>query len=126
MTSTKDSKIKQAQDWQLRLRGAWRHNDVRLFVQGKEVSVQVATVGKAVIIRVKDIFAYMSFLLARDLDRLRICQKPDCCTPFFVAGRSDQRSCSEKCRFTMSKRNLRKGRSHYNDKARKVAKRRLR
>jgi hypothetical protein len=46
----------------------------------------------------KDLFTFMQFLLARDLDEKTagFCANPDCVTPFFV-GRKGKECCSRRC-----------------------------
>jgi len=38
-----------------------------------------------------------SVQLMKVVDRMTICDNPDCCTKYFIAGRKGQRFCSEKC-----------------------------
>lgn len=56
-------------------------------------------------LRLADLWTYMSFLLAQDLDgkRAGICQNKSCKTPYFV-GRKSQKFCSHKCAVAVSVR----------------------
>jgi hypothetical protein len=53
---------------------------------------------------------YVGVLLARDIadNRARICQRPRCPAPYFVANRIDQKFCSHKCASDVSQNNFRK------------------
>jgi hypothetical protein len=74
---------------------------------------------------VADCWTYLRMLLARDLEsgRARICKNPECVTPYFVAGRTDQDYCCHKCSSGVSVKRFRK---RERSKKKKTVKRRKR
>jgi hypothetical protein len=93
---------------QTELRDAWQKRDAGLFTDPRNVDKSLGYGLHAITWQVRgnhvemitaSCHDYMGILLARDIadDRTRICQRPKCPTPYFVANRRDQKFCSHKC-----------------------------
>jgi hypothetical protein len=109
-----DFRVSQAQ-----LRDAWKEKNASLFTDPENSSkslgydllpVDWQATGNQMELCPASCDNYMGILLTRDLaeKRTRVCQNPDCPTPYFVAGRRDAKFCSHRCAVAISVNNFRK------------------
>jgi len=99
------------------LRYAWKNRDAKplLFGWGFENAdlfyLPARWTPKGVELCPAECWTYMQLLLTRDIveGRARICAKPDCITPFFVAKRNNRKYCYDSdCANNMAQRNFRR------------------
>ena len=103
---------------QAQLREAWRQANTCLFTDPRGVTesfgydMRPITWGvkrHGLEIRPASCFDYVGLLLARDIAEgsAKICQNPDCASPYFVARRSDAKFCSHPCAVAVNVKNFR-------------------
>jgi hypothetical protein len=104
---------------QAKLRAAWKEKNASLFTDPDDSSkslgydllpVDWQAAGNQIELCPASCEDYMGILLTRDLaeKRTRVCQNPDCPTPYFVAGRRDAKFCSHRCAVAIGVNNFRK------------------
>lgn len=104
---------------QSQLRDAWKEKNASLFTDPNNISkslgydlvpVDWQVTGNQLELCPASCDDYMGILLTRDLaeKRTRVCQNPDCPTPYFVAGRRDAKFCSHRCAVAIGVNNFRK------------------
>ena len=104
---------------QAKLRAAWKEKNASLFTDPDDSSkslgydllpVDWQAAGNQIELCPASCEDYMGILLTRDLaeKRTRVCQNPDCPTPYFVAGRRDAKFCSHRCTVAIGVDNFRK------------------
>lgn len=104
---------------QERLREAWKKHDRRFFVDPSSLKagtgyehlmrVNWEMKGGMLVMRLATWYDYVAILLTRDIaeKRARICENPNCVTPYFVAERRDMKYCSHPCAVAVNVRKFR-------------------
>jgi hypothetical protein len=95
-----------------RVRSAWRAKDAKRLWLSESVErydMPFTVSGKTLQLAPNDVFTYLRLLLTRDISegRARICNNPDCATPYFITKRSDQTHCEWKCTNLIQQRKYR-------------------
>ena len=104
---------------QSQLRAAWKEKNASLFTDPENsrkslgydlVPIDWRVRGNQMELCPASCDNYMGILLTRDLGekRARVCQNPDCPTPYFVAGRRDAKFCSHRCAVAIGVNNFRR------------------
>jgi hypothetical protein len=104
---------------QAQLRAAWKEKNSSLFTDSTNSGVSLGyellpvswrVTGNQMEMCLTGCDDFMGVLLTRDLaeKRTRVCQNPDCPTPYFVAGRRDAKFCSHRCAVAIGVNNFRK------------------
>jgi hypothetical protein len=116
---------------QRNLRLAWEKKDASLYTSPpgspekgmgyKNVPLTYGFRDGVLEIRVADCYALMDLLLTRDVaeGRTRICRRPNCPHPYFIAQRRDAKYCSHLCASDVSQKIFRRKQKAKNKKGRR-------